>query len=71
MACDLAPARRGPHPKLGLGTGELGGDALGLLQDRVEVLCLDQFVGLQMLEGPGAAERRLEQRWWVGKAPTQ
>jgi hypothetical protein len=24
-----------------------------------------------MLEGPGAAERRLEQRWWVGKAPTQ
>src|SRR5437773_5848285 len=26
---------------LGLGTWELGGDALGLLQNRVEVLCLD------------------------------
>jgi hypothetical protein len=35
--------------RFGLGTRELGGDAL---QNRVEVLCLDQFVGLQMLEGP-------------------
>src|SRR5215211_708675 len=43
---------------LGLGAGELGGDALGLLQKRVEVLCLDQFVGLQVLEGPGAAHRQ-------------
>src|SRR5829696_8040942 len=40
---------------LGLGAWELGGDALGLLQDRVEVFCLDEFVGLQVLEGPGAA----------------
>src|SRR5215218_4887594 len=43
---------------LGLGTGELGGDALGLLQNRVEVFCLDEFVGLQVLKGPGAAHRQ-------------
>src|SRR4029453_19303659 len=41
-----------------LGAWELGGDALGLLQNRVEVLCLDEFVGLQVLEGPGAAHRQ-------------
>jgi hypothetical protein len=34
------------------------GYALGLLQKRVEVLGLDEFVGLQMLEGPGAAHRQ-------------
>jgi hypothetical protein len=39
----------------GLEIGELGGDALGLLQDRVEVFCLDEFMGLEMLEGAGAA----------------
>jgi hypothetical protein len=32
---------------LGLGAWELGGDALGLLQNWVEILCLDEFVGLQ------------------------
>src|SRR5215211_921112 len=42
--------------RLGLGAWELGGDALGLLQNRVDVLCLDEFVGLQVLEGPGAAQ---------------
>src|SRR6266704_4021966 len=41
-----------------LDTGELGGDALGVLQNRVDVLCLDEFVGLQVLEGPGAAHRQ-------------
>jgi len=41
-----------------LDAGELGGDALGLLQKRVEVFCLDEFVGLQMLKGPGAAHRQ-------------
>src|SRR5215212_42241 len=46
------------EPRLGLGAWELGGDALGLLQNRVEVLCLDQFVGLQVLEDPGAAHRQ-------------
>src|SRR5215216_5829242 len=44
--------------RLDLGAWELGGDVLGLLQDRVEVLCLDEFVGLQMLEGPDAAHRQ-------------
>src|SRR4029453_10056013 len=55
---------------LGLGAGELGGDALGLLQDRVEVLCLDELVGLQMLKGPGAAHRQAGggRRPGIGKA---
>src|SRR5688500_9686990 len=55
--CQLWPPGAGScaEPGLGLGAWELGGDALGLLQDRVEVLCLDEFVGLQVLEGPGAA----------------
>src|SRR6266498_371485 len=37
------------------GVGELRGDALSLLQNRVEVLCLNELVGLQVLERPGAA----------------
>ena len=35
--------------RLGLGAWELGGDALGLPQNRVEVLCLHEFVGFQVL----------------------
>src|SRR5919204_5945030 len=58
--CQLWPLGAGPcaKPGFGLGTGELGGDALGLLQKRVDVLCLDELVGLQMLKGPGAAHRQ-------------
>ena len=44
---------------MGLGAWKLGGDAFGLLQDRVEVLCLDQFVGFQMLKGPVLLTARL------------
>src|SRR5215216_2326906 len=44
--------------RLDLGAWELGGDVLGLLQDRVEIFCLDEFVGLPMLEGPDAAHRQ-------------
>jgi hypothetical protein len=43
-----------------LGAGELGGDALGLLQNRVDVFCLDEFVGLQVLEGPVLLTARLD-----------
>jgi hypothetical protein len=43
-----------------LAAWELGGDVLGLLQDRVEVFRLDEFVGLQMLEGPKAALRAFQ-----------
>jgi hypothetical protein len=58
-ASELAPgiALRGGDP---LGAGELGGDALGLLQNRVDVFCLDEFVGLQVLEGPVLLTARLD-----------
>ena len=38
--------------------GKLLGDDLGLLQNRVEVFCLDELVGLPMLKGFDAAHRQ-------------